>query len=333
MLALPYGEGDHKAGHRLNFMKSCIPVLDRLGWCIGIEGKGGLGDWARDCFPVIKELGGRITFHPPAGIAKGLGNPEKPIPDKLMEQAELVPEFIKLGLEAYTIHLAPAQASDPPEDMGLERYNSPIGAEQMLEHIKRQVEPLKQLNEMMQGILHIENVDITNFRGGGYRVPTYLALQTGCWLDLLWLRDQTGVKTTIDTEHLFCANNVLRREEDFLKLSHSSGVVPEVMHDLAEITGYWLQKDQVPAIAKDISWDRYIVLAKPNLFHFGGAYRAADDEERIMTHLPIDIRDTRQKKVLDYQLELVASGQGIGAVIEVCGKLQPDKYSEWSPRP
>ncbi|MDO8676506.1 MAG: hypothetical protein Q7K16_02550, partial [Candidatus Azambacteria bacterium] len=281
-----------------------------------------------------KDLGGRITFHPPAGIAKGLGNPDKPIPDKLLEQAKLVAKFIKFGLEAYTIHLAPAMANDPPEEMGLERYNSPIGAEEMFEHIKRQVEPLKQLNELMQGILHIENVDITNFRDGGYRVPTFLALQTGCWLDLKWLKDETGVKTTVDTEHYFCARNLLKTEED-LKLHFGWIVEPTKSQEkLEEITGYWLKEGKWPMLARELTWQRYIKTINPELFHLGGAYRAVDDKERIMTHLPIDIKEFRQKDVLDYQLELIMAGQGIGAVIEVWGQLHElDKYSPMSPRP
>lgn len=338
MLALPMGKDDWENGRRWRFLQICQPVLERLGWCIGIEAKGGsLDGWARECFLAIKKMGGRITLHPPAGIAKGMGDPANPIPEKLLALAKQVSEFIPLGLEAVTIHCAPAVLIDPSEDAGLERYNSPIGADEMLTHIQAQVEPLKQLNELMGGILHIENVDIIDFRGGGYRVPTYLALQTGCWKDLVWLKEQAGIQGTFDSEHFFCASNLLvvsqrENQADFRPLTVLISSRLKGEEEFSELAGYRLAKGWPPKAIQEANLEDYVEDLEPSLFHLGGATDAVDENGRIATHQP-SFDNPQAKKALDFELQrTMTHPEVIGCVVEVTGQFQPEKYSEWSPR-
>lgn len=335
-LMLPMGKEDWERCQRWHFLQSCQPILERLGWTIGVELKGKLYDelWITDCITAVNHIGGRITWHLPIGETKKL---HKGITSELKIIGEYAELLKRSGLEAVTIHCAPAVSVDPLEEIGsLERYSSPISAEEMVMHIKAQVEPLKQLNELVGGILHIENVDIIQFRGGGYRVPTYLALQTGCFLDLVWLRQQTSVQITLDSEHFLCSQNLLLRKGDFerlLSLPNTRIIGSDARDNMIEISGYRLAKGKLPRAVAQFIFSDYVIMAKPHLFHLGGATRAVDEAGRIETHLPT-FDHPEAKEALECQLRWTMSHpEVIGAVIEVTGQLQPDKYSPWSPRP
>lgn len=336
MLALPMGKDDWEKGERWDFLKSCAPILARLGWCIGIEAKGTDLEWSRECFAKILEQDGRITWHPPQSATRKI---QLGLDENLAKIAEQVATRCLSGLEAVTIHCAPAISIDPPENAGLERYFSSISAQEMLEHIKAQVEPLRKLNKLMGGMLHIENPDTIQFRGGGCRAPTYLALQTGCFLDLLWLKEQAGLKTTFDCEHFLCASNLLQRrgQDDFLTLPTIAAPMEEVENELSAVTGYRLKKGWPPEAIKKLGLEDYIKAVDPRLFHLGGANQAVDSLDRITTHQPIDanmLSNPALRDILDFQLQWINEHPAvIGAVIEVTGKLKPEKYSEWSPRP
>lgn len=336
MLALPMGKADWEKGSRWDFLKSCQPILENLGWCIGVELKSKGNDtslWMKDCIQAVRNLGGRTTWHWPNSVGKELVSDH--FSTEVILMAKMAKHLKDYGLEAATIHCAPAVSVDPPEDAGLERYNSPIGATKMFKHIKAQVKPLRRLNELTGGILHIENVDITNFRGGGFRVPTYLQLQTGCWQDLLWLARKSGVKVTFDSEHFFCASNLLGRDKEHNNLPDSRPTSTKIQRQLADITGYRLGKGYIPANLVHYSLNGFIDTVKPRLYHFGGALRSVDEEGRIATHAPFDSSSLRGwfQGIIRYQLRRIVATNAVGAVIEVTGQLDPEKYSEWSPRP
>lgn len=345
-LMLPMGKDDWEKGARWNFLKSCAPILERLGWTIGVELKGALYDeapnnWLTNCMTVINQLGGRLTWHLPVKATKKL---HEGIASELEKMGKLALQLQQYGLEAVTIHCAPVISIDPPEDAGLERYNSPIPAEEMLAHIKAQVEPLKQLNELVGGILNIENVDIIQFRDKGHRIPTYLALQTGCHFDLLWLKNQAGVNTTFDSEHFFSTGNLLHRQGVEHNMAHLPELDPsmyyannkkvnfDALHELADLAWYWLVKGYPPLGLGELGWGKFIKETEPRLFHLGGGTRAMDDLGRIETHLP-SFNRSKAKEALDFELcWIMEHPEVIGAVIEVTGQLDPEKYSEWSPR-
>lgn len=340
MLALPMGQKDWESGRRWQFLESCRPTLERLGWTTGVELKGGKDisptpdSWVMDCMMKVATVGGRATWHLPNAATKKLHEGVSEELEAMARAARLLKDY---GLEAATIHCAPAVSVDPPEGAGLERYNSPIGAKEMLAHIKAQVEPLKQLNELTGGILHIENVDITNFRDKGTKVPTYLALQTGCRKDLWWLKTQAGVAATFDSEHFFCADNLLARssQSDLGSLPVSRTFVESGPRwQLETLAGYLLEKGRPPFITcETLTLCSFVEMLKPKLFHLGGAVRAVDEWGRIDTHLP-SFQYPKAKKALEFELcWTMAHPEVIGAVIEVTGQLEPEKYSEWSPRP
>lgn len=338
---LPMGEGDWAKGSRWDFLKGVLPTLCSYGWTIGVEAKGArLGGWAEECCRQVREFGGRFTWHPPAGVAEGMGR-EKTILERLRIVAEDAIACHPLGLEAVTIHCAPAISKEPAEDAGWERYNSQLTAQEMLCHIIRQVDPLRQLNLMMNELLHIENVDCSQFSGRGYRMPTYLALQTGSWLDLWFLSATAGVKTTFDSEHFYGARCLLTRIPPFDSLFSAVGPcvgspVDRAMvaiQALDGIAGYELDEGHPPRTKQDIDLSNYTQLIQPRLYHFGASTMPFDEEGRINTHLPFSSNDSNQMADLQFQLYRIMKTNALGAVIEVNGQLEPEKYSPWSPRP
>lgn len=335
-LMLPMGKRDYENGLRMAFLREVQTTLANLGWCVGIESRG-LGDWTDDCFDEIRSLGGRITHHL-CDVFSGRGEVGKEPEEQLREEAEQVRRLRPKGMELASMHLKPVVAQDPPADAGLERYNSPVGAAEMLEHIKSHISFLRDLNEAMDGILSIENVPLTNFSDTGHRLPTYLALRAGCWKDVAWLRNEAAVKTTFDGEHWCSAQNLLRRtgEKNLCSLSRwlppSSHELTKETGELHSIAGYWLEKDQPPIAYQRIGFLEYIEMIQPRLFHLGAATRDVDDEGRINGHLPFDANNRFHRIVLDALLGIIRETQAIGAVVEVCGQLEPDKYDPWSPR-
>ncbi len=347
-LMLPMGMNDWEERLRCRFMMSVRPLLAEVGMTFGIELKGGdmplePGNWVDECCHAVKEAGGVITWHPPAGAAKQLGDSADP-PETMVNQAKqakiLHEEF---GLKALIYHLRPAVSVEPAEDAGLERYNSPISAAEMLAHIQKQIEPLRRLNEISGGIISTENVDNCNFREGGHKVPTYLALQTGSWKDASWIKQEAGVMFTLDCEHFYGAQNLLMRREDLDVLlrwrpnnSQYGPLTPgyDVRVMLAELAGYWLEKGLPPLEYSRMGLADFLRLTEPQILHLGASRRAVMKDGTIGTHLPFDIYNEEQMATLDMLLEyFLTHDDCFSAVIEVTGQLDPDKYSRWSPRP
>lgn len=337
-LMLPMGREDYEAGDRMNFLRSVRKEVESLGWCIGIQTAGpSLKSWGYDCFREIQSMGGRIVCHAP-DVFGGRGNKEQPPEEQLKEFAEQVRWYKEKGfLELVTIHLKPIVTEDPPRDAGLDRYNSSIDAAEMLKHLEWHVQFLEKLNRATGGILSIENVSLTNFCEAGHRLPTYLSLRAGGWWDLIWLACLTGVNITFDSEHFIASGNLLERRRDLRELGRWSLPWTREERDLASITGYRLARGFPPRnIRHLIGMFRFVSVSHPKLYHLGGAIQdmvTIDDEQFIDTHRPIDNRDEYQRHNLDLILKKIVETGAIGAVIEVCGNLQPDKYDPWSPRP
>jgi hypothetical protein len=164
-------------------------------------------------------------------------------------------------------------------------------------------------------------------------------------MDIVWLRDQTGVRITADSEHMLCAGNLLMRRRDLkdvprwlpftieveIQIREGERYVAE--DELYQIAGYWLNLGQAPLVMekKELELPEHLQLLKPHLYHFGGAVQA-NLNGTIGTHLPYDEGNAEQMAILDLQLEMIKKGQGIGGVVEVVGQLDPAKYDPWSPR-
>jgi len=346
-LMLPLGEGDCKKGIRTSFLSAVAPMLSEVGIGIGYELKGNELEpdgWVNELRAAQPEA--QLCWHPGAGIAKTLGKPEEPIPpalEKAATQAGLLKD--KIGLSVFTIHLAPALSE---ERTGDDRFLSPIGAEAMLAHIKRQVEPLCRLAEATQGILAVETVDAYNFVDSGHKLPTYLALQTGAGLELRYLAHEvekrTGIRLliTVDPEHVICSNNVFARQRDMATFpAWMPAIATGDQEELADITGYWLGEGQIPSALNendryygDMAVYRAINDFDPALLHLGAAVEAETEQHEIGTHLPYNPWDEKQMALLDWLLKWSLGRETCrGWVIEVVGRRLSDRYSTWSPRP
>ncbi len=208
---LPLGEGDFKKRSRVDYLLKLARQTPNARMLVELKGDSIEPDgWIREFHREFSEVGGQMVWHPGNKLTKKMTDANGVLTPELQLMARQADQIRReCGLLAVTIHLMPAVQEECSPDAGLERYNSPIGAKDMLDHILSQVHPIRQLNQLMGGILHIETLDITNFSSGGCRLPTYLALQTGAWLDLRWLAEKTGVHTTADSEHMICASNLL----------------------------------------------------------------------------------------------------------------------------
>lgn len=342
----PIGERDFAGGEgrRVKFLLGQAPRLDDLGAVPMFELKGDdlSGDWVGRVYDLLKPFGGRLLWHPSQKSTRTLHQGVSPELERIAGQANQLRQ--KFGLAAVTIHCAPAAFREPSPDEGWERYNSPIGAGEMLAHIQAQVEPLKQLNELMGGILHIETVDIANFASGGCRLPTYLALQTGAWDDLDRLSRKTGCSITYDSEHQMCAGNLLYRRRDLAGLPEwEVGDPSDDEYELQRIAGYWLRKGLPPAgVPDDDPRDPYFTdfdaLRRARLIHLGAAEQATVAGKYLGTHLPWDQNKPEQMELLKgyirWGLRRSENEGFLGWIDEVVGgKTDPAKYDPWSPRP
>lgn len=346
----PLGQGDFTKGRRLEFLLKQVDLFKKLGLAPAFELKAAkLGDWVEEVYKAIKPYGGMLFWHLPNGAARELGNPDKPISDDLSAMAEQAREYKELvDLKVVTIHCAPAMVNQSPDDAGWERYDSTIDASTMLEHIKRQVQPLKDLNNHMGGILDIENVDIANFNDQGFKLPNHLELQTGCWYDLIWLMRQTGVGITFDPEHYFCGAGFLMRQRVMADLPTPRALIFKQADDeweLSEITGYLLRKGN-PPVAKNgyhFGHEDYMRMTRAKLIHYGASVQPFNDRNQLDTHVPFDEGNPEQMKLLDMELKYMLSSENcLGGVVEVVGgglyvddpgNKGHNRYAEWSPRP
>lgn len=344
---LPLGEGDFNKRDRVDYLLDLSRRTPNARMLVELKGDSIEPDgWIREFHREFYQVGGQMCWHPGTKLTKKMTDVKGILTPELQLMAQQADRLRReFGLLAVTVHLMPAVQEECSPNAGLERYNSPIGAGDMLDHILSQVYPLRQLNRMMGGILHIETLDITNFSSGGCRLPTYLALQTGAWLDLAWLARKTEVHTTADSEHMLCAANLLQRQRDLIDLpEYPVQLMPwghpqpwdhyTDLERLCDITGYWLEQDKPPRAeksAKRFTFRNHLYLINPHLFHFGGAVQA-NLNGTLGTHLPYDEDNQEQMDILDLQLRRLKAGWGIGGVVEVVGQLDPARYDPWSPR-
>lgn len=347
---LPLGEGDFNKRERVDYLLDLARRTPNARMLVELKGDSlEPGGWIREFHREFAEVGGKMCWHPGPKLTKKLTDANGDLTPELQHMAHQADQLRRgFGLQAVTLHLMPAVQQECSPDAGLERYNSPIGPNDMLDHIRSQVRPLRQLNGLMGGILHIETVDITNFSSGGCRLPTYLALQTGSWLDIKWLVDETHVYVTGDSEHMLCAGNLLQRKRDLAELPRWEAYVPRQSYNrlrdlapaysdvelLCQITGYWLEQGKPPIAEKDatrFTLREHLNIINPHLFHFGGAVQA-NLNGTLGTHLPYDEANDEQMAILDLQLRCIKEGWGIGGVVEVVGQLDPARYDPWSPR-
>ena len=349
-LMLPLGEGDFKRGLRLNLLRDFAPMLHEIGCTVGVEYKGDdlpleSGNWVDKSTDILMSLDGVIVWHPPNKFAWKLGDPSEPVSplhEKAAQQATVLRR--EKGLKLMTIHLAPAQYV---ERTGEDRYESLIEAEDMLSHIEHQIDPLCRLAELSDGTLSMETVDIINFADQGFKLPTYLMLQTGAGRELKYIQKEVKrrsgfhVNITVDPEHVICSSNVLQRRRDMRGMPYSRPENPtEAQIKLAEITGYWLEKGKVPFNAEvhenlEGNVRNALELFNPELLHLGAAEQAETDIHEIDTHLPYNPWDNWQMELLDELLQWSKDRQDncCGWVIEVAGRRVSERYSPWSARP
>jgi hypothetical protein len=349
-LIWPMGEDDWLSETRWALILDLYNLIKEKGWTIGIELKGNSikpDGWAKEVAEELNILGGMICWHPSIAVSKDIGKKEQPGPGLFRSCIYQANALRRLGLRLFSTHLATWTEKEPDENSGLERYESQVDARQMLILIESQINPLCWAMLNSGGIIAIENVDMVQFLGGGYRLPTYLEARVGAGNELVYLQKivngRCGLKPkiTYDVEHDLCSRNVLERREDmagipFWKPSHPS---PD-QKQLATIAGYWLDKGKLP-LAKNFYGDDYNIVQrslrrlKPALLHLGAANRAVTAYNKINTHLPYNPFNLDEREILDLLLRYAFENKNcLGVVNEVTGSgFKLGEYSPWSPRP
>ncbi|MCL5407571.1 MAG: hypothetical protein M1429_03690 [Patescibacteria group bacterium] len=336
-LFMPIGDRDWQADDsclKLNFMEVLLPKLASLGWTIGVDFKSdqiSVDDWHGKCAERILQKGGRLVWHPGNfKIAFGIGKSGE-LTDLLRQTGEDALFFQeRYPLEALVIHPDAVQYSEPASYYaGLERYNMRVTANKVLQAIKNHLRPLGELNVLCGGILHIENVHNCLFSENQTNLPTYEAMQLG-YLELPWITKEAGIKTVMDSEHFFGARNFYLRQEEFVGL-YPSFPVSEIywtkdQRKLANLAGYLIKKNYPSIGVRNITYQEYLNLLKPRLFHIGGARRLVSEDGQVAAHIETDTNDLIQRQTLLLELDYIVRNNCIGAVVEV------DSHPSWSPR-
>lgn len=351
-LMLPMGKRDWGKGARWAFLQSMLPILEALGWTIGVELKltrdpesntECVEDWVIECCEAVKAVGGTVTWHPAWQLTENMGREGFAVQaENIAAIARKLSEYLSL----VTIHggMYTSSKDEPKTGERNARYASPIGPVEMLDWLDLQLDWLTSLQAMLGDVpLSLENVDIAlfspaaNYGGDGRK---YLAMQTGCWGDLAWLTSRAGIAATVDSEHFFEARSTLMRLGDLEDLPQPTMFRDErAVARLVKMTGYTLEEGYAPVAEVCFNYGDYLGFVRPAYLHIGGATSSFDAEGRVNTHLPItNLDDFRDEAVitlyetLSYMLN--AGEYCLGACVEVggSGTPGPGNYT-WSPRP
>lgn len=327
-LILPIGDKEAKGGGfypTLEFLELLRPKLSSLGWTFGLDFKShhlSLDDWQGEYAKKVLAKGGCLVWHPANfKIAYGIGKTGA-LTDTLKVLGEETANFKKhFNLEALVIHPDAVQYGPPSPDAGLERYNARVTASTVLRYIRNQPKPLRELNEICGGILHIEPVHNCLF-SELTDLPTYEAMQLG-YLELPWVAEQAGIQTVMDAEHYLSARNFYSREEDFAD-EYPKGLYPthkwhwtRAQRELSNLAGYLVKKGYPAYMTRRVSFNDYLIQLKPNLFHIGASRRLVDEEGRVNGHLETNHHNPVQRQLLLLQLDYVLKNNCIGVEVEV----------------
>ncbi len=318
---------------RINFIELMLPKLQDLGWTYGVDFKSlslPIDGWEARCAERVVEKGGRLVWHPANfKLAYGIGKGK--LTDVLRQVGEDAFHFCeKYPLEALVIHPDALQYGEPEAEVGIERYNSKVTAAQVLRAIRNHIQPLKELNEICGGILHIENVHNCLFSGRNENgLPLYEAMQLG-YLELPWVAEQAGIQTVMDSVHFFGAYNFYQRQRDFKELYHThKWHWTRAQNELSKLAGYLVKKGYPVIGTRDISFEEFLPKLKSNLFHIGGPQQLSQDGT-VVCHHETDTNDLVQKQILLLELDYIMKHHCLGAVVEVEGMVGMFKFSERS---
>lgn len=190
-----------------------------------------------------------------------------------------------------------------PYDDPLERYKSPIGAEDYLRACYCQTAMMATMVELMaefggDGEVLLENTSITEFVGC-QKLPTYCHPRAGNWLDTIKLAKGAGAKPLYDVGHLQYSHNFYARLEDYADLPPAQEFVPAAgpEHIAWDQLGIGIRKGEFPIVRDLLDLPEAIEAIGADYYHLDGGYREEIDG-KIATHAPIEYKDERIRDIV-----------------------------------
>lgn len=208
----------------------------------------------------------------------------------LKKIAELKPHYAVI----HGIHLL----WQPPAKNFLQRYENASSPEEHLKVIESTIEFLKELKKIIPTV-KIENFPPSNHyqKAGEYLPETYLYTGAGRLMDLLYLRQKSGVDILLDIEHLLITINFLNRHRNYAKIPLKKVEnLSESEKKLYQIFGFYLQKGLIP-YAEPIDIEDFIKKLQARFYHLTGSVQEVKNG-KIVSHAPIKKDDPIFRKHL-----------------------------------
>ncbi|MCX6810127.1 MAG: hypothetical protein NTY30_00050 [Candidatus Berkelbacteria bacterium] len=180
-----------------------------------------------------------------------------------------------------------------PLDDPIERYRSPIGAEEYLLACQFQHKLLRDMaSRAPKSQIRVENTGVTEFIGGN-KLPTYTHPRVGNWLEVAKLARIAKVGVLIDWEHAAISDNFFGRLEDYSQLPRANEFKPASNAErfLWQQLGLGIRKGEFPAARYYATMAEVVVRMKGSHNHLSAGYRE-EDHGVIATHPPIEIGPT-----------------------------------------
>lgn len=197
---------------------------------------------------------------------------------------------------------------DVPLDDPVERYKSPISADQYLCACNFQNRLLHEAVMQMNlpdftgdGDVLLENTSITEFVGCE-QLPTYCHPRAGNWTEIATLtRITTAVhcKPLCDVGHLTYGHNFFRRFEDYADLPPANEFVPASKAEVIiwNQLGLGIRQGEFPVVRDQLDLSEAIEAIDASHYHIEAGRRDSLGGE-ITTHAPIERDDQRMRGII-----------------------------------
>ena len=232
----------------------------------------------------------------------------------LVPVSELKPNYAVLhGIHLYW---------HPPARKYRQRYVNHSQSEEYLKVLEANIKLLEQLKKLFP-VLLLENYPLYSYyqKNNQYLPETYLYTGSGRFLDLLYLKEKTGVGILFDLEHMIVLLNFLNREKNYRHLPRIHNPHPQTLN-LEKIFGFVIAKGIIPYAKTKISLKDVIEKISPKYYHLTGSTRDVIDGKKILAHAPIKIEDKTFRK----NLRLILAQKPEVLVLEVASSLDGPEW-------
>lgn len=245
----------------------------------GFELKGSLKDFKNLKNPPALFWGA----HLPVSFATEWYYSAKTTKNPISHLADLKPDYVVL----HGISLR----WTPPAKEYIQRYVNLSLPEEYLKVLAANIELINELKKIVP--LKIENGLIVDFYSYPHPKPyTYLHTGVQKLLDMIYLKQKTGVEIILDLEHLILSLNFLNRQKNYRKIPiEKMANLSPTEQKIKKIFGYNLKKNYIPYLDKKIKLAEILPKFGAKYFHLCGDRQDAVFGKKILSHGPIELAD------------------------------------------